>query len=180
MGLDGEPAILAGNENWGTAGAAPVSMRRHRFQDFSLPSQPRDRSRPLGEILREEGVDAGARIGLVGWKTYARPNMSDVPAYIVDEVRRRVGDGGAVENATDILNDAADGLRVINEVEQLAYLEWASCHTSEGVKRLIVRSAGWVDRAGGSRAARLERHAALLPPDAHCGRASDFRPAQSG
>ena len=131
------PPILVGNENWGTAGAAPLPMRRHRFQDFSLPSQPRDRSRPLAEILREEGVDAGARIGLVGWKTYARPSMSDVPAYLVDEVRLLVGEAARLRTPTDILNDAADGLRVINEVEQLAYLEWASCHTSEGVKRLL-------------------------------------------
>ena len=32
VGAEGEPAILVGNENWGTAGAAPLTMRRHRFQ----------------------------------------------------------------------------------------------------------------------------------------------------
>ena len=31
---------------FGMAGAAPLPMRRHLFQDLSLPSQPRDRSRP--------------------------------------------------------------------------------------------------------------------------------------
>ncbi|MGH2417326.1 MAG: aminopeptidase P family N-terminal domain-containing protein, partial [Candidatus Limnocylindria bacterium] len=67
VGMDDEPAILVGNECWGTAGAAPLRMRRHRFQDFSLPSQPRDRSQPLGEILAGEGVRAGGRIGVVGW-----------------------------------------------------------------------------------------------------------------
>ena len=46
VGPDGDPAILVGNECWGMAGAAPLPMRRHRFQDLSLPSQPRDRSRP--------------------------------------------------------------------------------------------------------------------------------------
>ena len=44
VGPDGDPAVLVGNECYGMAGAAPVSMRRHRFQDFSLPGQPRDRS----------------------------------------------------------------------------------------------------------------------------------------
>ena len=33
------------------------------------------------------------------------------------------GPTGVVENATDLLIDAADGLRVINEVEQLAAFE---------------------------------------------------------
>ncbi len=61
IGPDGDPAVLVGNECWGMAGAAPLPMRRHRFQDFSLPSQPRDRSRPLAEILGEEGIGAGSR-----------------------------------------------------------------------------------------------------------------------
>ena len=49
---DGEPAILVGNECWGLAGAAPLPMRRELFQDLSLPSQPRDRSRPLADHPR--------------------------------------------------------------------------------------------------------------------------------
>ncbi len=137
VGPDGEPAVLVGNECYGMAGAAPVSMRRHRFQDFSLPGQPRDRSRPLAEILADEGIAAGSRVGVVGWKTYADAGMSDLPAYLVDEMRAMVGAAGSVENATDLFIDAADGLRVINEVEQLAAFEWASCQTSQGVRRLL-------------------------------------------
>jgi Xaa-Pro aminopeptidase len=133
----GEPAILVGNECWGTAGAAPLPMRRHLFQDLSLPNQPRDRSRPLAEILSDEGIRLGTRVGVVGWKTYARPEMTDAPAWLVDELRAAVGGTGAVENATELLIDAADGLRVVNEVEQLAAMEWAACQTSDGVRRLI-------------------------------------------
>jgi hypothetical protein len=132
-----EPAILVGNECFGMAGAAPLAMRRHLFQDLSLPSQPRDRSRSLAEILAGEGIGSGIRVGIVGWKTYASPGMSDAPAYLVDELRRLTGADGAVENATDLLIDAADGLRVINEVEQLAVLEHAACQTSNGVRRLL-------------------------------------------
>ena len=62
VGAEGEPAILVGNENWGTAGAAPLTMRRHRFQDLSLPSQPRDRSQPLGEILLRHLVMLEAKL----------------------------------------------------------------------------------------------------------------------
>jgi len=132
-----EPAILVGNECYGLAGAAPLPMRRHRFQDLSLPSQPRDRSRPLAAILADERIGHGSRVGVVGWKPYARPEMLDAPAYLVDELRRVVGPSGAVENATDLLIDAADGLRVINEVEQLAAFEYAACQTSNGVRQLI-------------------------------------------
>lgn len=137
IGPEEEPAILVGNECWGLAGAAPLPMRRHRFQDFSLPGQPRDRSAPLSEILGDEGIHPGSRVGVVGWKTYAHPTMTDLPAYLIDELRSLVGAAGSVENATGLLIDAGDGLRVINEVEQIAAFEWASCQTSEGVRNLL-------------------------------------------
>jgi hypothetical protein len=137
VGHDDEPAILVGNECWGMADAAPLSMRRHLYQDFSLPSQPRDRSLQLGEILGQEGIGARSRVGVVGWKVFDDSGIIDLPAFIVDELRRLTGSEGAVENAADILIGAADGLRVINEVEQLAYYEWAACHTSSGVRRVL-------------------------------------------
>ena len=133
----GEPAILVGNECYGMAGAAPLSMRRHLFQDLSLPSQPRGRSRSLREILGDEGVAAGSRVGVIGWKPYAEPSMLDIPSFLADELRRMVGPGGVVENANDLLIDAGDGLRVINEVEQLAAMEAAACTTSTGVRNVI-------------------------------------------
>lgn len=137
LGNDGEPAILAGNECYGMAGVAPVAMRRHLFQDLSLPGQPRDRSLPLPEILASEGIAKGSRVGVIGWKTYADRSTIEVPAFIVDELRHLTGSSGLVENATDLLIDAADGLRVINEPEQLAILEYAACHTSDGVRNLL-------------------------------------------
>jgi len=137
VGHDGEPTILVGNECFGMAGAAPLSMRRVLVQDLSLPSQPRDRSQSLHEILAEAGISNGSRVGIVGWKTYAEPGWIDAPSYLVDEVRRSTGATGSVENATDLLIGAADGLRVINEIEQLAAFEHAACHTSDGIRRLL-------------------------------------------
>ena len=152
LGPEAEPAILVGNECWGMAGAAPLRMRRHMFQDLSLPSQPRDRSRALGEILADEGIRPGSRIGVIGWKTYGDAARSDLPSYLVDELRRLVGGSGAVENATDILIGAADGLRVINDVEQLAVLEHAASRTSSGVRAVLQ----------GIRAGMTEREAVRL------------------
>ena len=137
VGPDGDPAILVGNECFGMAGAAPLPMRRALFQDLSLPGQPRDRSRPLAGILGDEGIGPGSRVGVIGWKTYASRVAIEAPAFIVDELRRLTGPGGLVENATDLLIGAADGLRVLNEVEQLATMEWAACQTSNGVRRVL-------------------------------------------
>lgn len=131
------PAILVGNECWGMAAAAPLPMRRHLLQDLSLPNQPRDRSRPLREVLADEGVGPGCRVGVVGWKTYASRATLEVPAFLADEMRALVAPGGLVENAGDLLIDPGDGLRAVHEVEQLAYLEWAACQVSDGVRRLL-------------------------------------------
>ena len=137
LGPSGEPAILVGNENEGMAVAAPLKMRPVMFQHFSLPGQPRDRTSPLGETLAAEGIGKGSRVGVIGWKTYPSPESIDAPAYIVDEFRRLTGATGLVENATGLLIDAADGLRVINEVDQLAAFEYAACQTSEGVRHML-------------------------------------------
>jgi hypothetical protein len=136
-GDEADPAILVGNECWGMAGAAPLPMRRHLFQDLSLPSQPRDRSRSLGEILDAEGVTAGKRVGVIGWKGYDAPERIEVPAFLVDELRRATGPSGSVENAAALVIDPGDGLRVINDADQLAAFEYAACQTSQGVRNLL-------------------------------------------
>jgi hypothetical protein len=131
------PAILVGNECWGMAAVAPLPMRRQLHQDLSLPNQPRDRSAPLADVLGGEGIGHGTRVGVVGWKTYASRATMEAPAFLVDELRSLVGATGHLENAGDLFIDPGDGLRVINEVEQLASLEWAACQTSDGVRRLL-------------------------------------------
>jgi Xaa-Pro aminopeptidase len=146
-GTTGDPAILVGNECYGTAGVAPLPMRRHRYQELSLPGQPRDRSRALAEILRDEGVVPGTQIGVVGWKMHGDRTRMDAPSWLVDELRWLAGPGGVVQDATDLFIDAANGLRVSNEVEQLAAMEAASCVTSGGVRRLLTElSPGLTER----------------------------------
>ncbi|MEA2025808.1 MAG: M24 family metallopeptidase [Chloroflexota bacterium] len=134
---EGDPLLLAGNECVGMAKAAPLPMRVELWQDLSLNGMPRDRSRALAQIVADEGVVAGARVGVVGWKYYDDRTWLEVPSFLADTLRAAVGPGGSVENANGIFIDAANGLRTINEVEQLAAFEYASCHTSEGVKRLF-------------------------------------------
>lgn len=137
VGEEDEPLLLTGNECVGMAEAAPQSMRVELHQDLSLPSQPRDRSRSLDDVLSAEGLAAGSRVAMIGWKESADRSKIDVPAWIVDAVRAAAGVSGSVENAGDLLTGASDGLRVLNEVEQLAAFEAAACHTSSGVRNLL-------------------------------------------
>lgn len=133
----GDPLILVGNECMGIADAAPLPMRVELFQEFSLPSQPRDRSRPLATILAAEGIGRQASIAVLGWKESADPSMLEIPTFIVDVVRELVGDPALVVNANSILTSSDGGMRTVNEVEQLAQFEYAACHTSSGVRDLL-------------------------------------------
>lgn len=137
LGPTGRPTLLAGNECIGLARAASLPVDAVLFQDLSLPSQPRDRSRPLAEILGDAGVRRGTRVGVIGWKAPRHRSWIEAPAFLVDELRSITGPGGLVENATDLLVDAADGLRVINEPDQIAVFEHAACETSTGVRNLL-------------------------------------------
>ena len=80
---------------------------------------------------------AGARVGVVGWKTHADPTRMDAPSYLVDELRGWSAVAARSRTPRTCSSMPADGLRVINEVEQLAAMEAASCVTSGGVRRLL-------------------------------------------
>ena len=137
LGATGRPVLLAGNECIGLARVAPLPVEAVLFQELSLPGQPRDRSTPLAEILGDAGIGRGSSVGVVGWKAPRDRAWIEAPAFLVDALRLLVGPSGSVENATDLLIDAADGLRVINEPGQIAAFEHAAGETSTGVRNLL-------------------------------------------
>ena len=137
LGMSGRPLLLAGNECIGLARAAPLPVEPVLFQELSLPSQPRDRSKGLGEILSDAALRGGLRVGVVGWKTGPDRSWINAPAYLVDTLRAAVGERGEVSDATDLLIDAGDGLRVTSEPAQIAAFEHAACQTSDGIRNLL-------------------------------------------
>ncbi len=178
VGPDADPAILVGNECFGMAGAAPLPMRRHLYQDLSLPNQPRERSGSLAEILGDEGVVPGARVGVIGWKPYADPTWLDAPSYLVDQIRGLVGPGGSVVNVAGHAHrpgarpadhqrggpDRGLRIRVLPDVGRRP--------------AVAVRPSPGHDGAGGCGSAGLERRTAVLPSHADGRSTSHPGPAQ--
>jgi hypothetical protein len=113
------------------------------YQPFGLLGQPRDRLVPLETILAAGGVAPGVRIGVAGWKyretgsAEERAQWHDVPAYLIDLLRRMTGGERHVVNAGRLFSDPETGLRAINEVEQLAIFEHAACVTSTAMRDLL-------------------------------------------
>ena len=139
---DRPPTLLVGNEDMAYTAISPLELRLVLYQTFSLLSQPRSSSAPLATILHEAGVgtSGGKRVGFAGWKYFAPAETAapdqwlEVPAYLVDTLR---GMGCEVRNAGQIFMEPEYGLRATNDVDQLAYFEFAATHGSQGLRNLL-------------------------------------------
>src|SRR5262249_24889244 len=150
----GDPLILVGNECQAYLPISPLftakQLRHEVYQPFSLPDQPRESSRTIGEILKDEAIGRGAVVGCVGWKTYTTPVEIDLPAYLVDAIRAL---GAQALNAAGLFIDAARGVRTLATPREIALFEYTNGLASEGMKRVLFGlTLGETDRDALSRA----------------------------
>ena len=140
------PLIVVGNECEAYLGFSSLHaagrMRHERFQSFSLLGQPRERSRPLREILAEEDIGPYAVVGAVGYKYFGKEehpdavHALDIPSYIGDSLRDLAGRENVV-NATGLFMDPDGGLRAKCTPFEIAYFEYTNGQAAEAVKRMI-------------------------------------------
>lgn len=133
------PSLLLGNEGWSYAETAAGDFDRLLCQSFSLPGQPRDRQAPLPTLLAEAGLRPGQRIGAVGWKIFgpddpgATEDWLDLPDFTARHLRAL----GPTINATGLFINPTNGLRTINDVDQLAAFEFAATYASQAVRNVL-------------------------------------------
>ncbi|NJM31417.1 MAG: hypothetical protein HC855_16225 [Rhizobiales bacterium] len=133
------PHLLLGNECYPYSETASGIFTPVLWPPLSLMGQPRQGTRPLLELLVDAGLKRDMRIGLAGWKGYEDVegsmdgNWLEAPHYLVEELKKF----GQVTNAAMLFMSPKDGLRAINEADQLARFEFAACRTSNAVKRVI-------------------------------------------
>lgn len=137
------PTLLAGPENLGRAQNAAIEVEARLYPPFGLLGQDRSRTPALEEVLRNAGIAAAHRVGVLGWKYFGAHEASkpetwfETPSYVIDLLRKIAGTDGRVVNANSLMMDASTGLRAINEVEQIAQFEFGAVASSEALKRLI-------------------------------------------
>jgi Xaa-Pro aminopeptidase len=132
-----KPLLVTGNECMGYLPVSPLhpeEWRVERWQPFSLPDQPRDASRRLDEILADEGIGAGAKVAVIGWKWHADDSQFDLPCYLGDALRSAAG----LENVRDF-TAALARLREWASPEDIAYFEWTGMLASESMKGVLLR-----------------------------------------
>jgi len=135
---NGKRKMLLGNENIGYTGIVPIPMEYELYQEFSFMGQDRSRSRSLEELFATFGIGKGMTVGCCYYKYFsADKKFLDLPAYMVDVLRKLTGDATTVINASGIFMDNEKGLRHRNCLEELVCFEWASTRTSESMKKMI-------------------------------------------
>jgi hypothetical protein len=137
-----QPTLVVGNEGWGYVPISPLELNRVLYQDFSLLGQPRGSSPSLEDIFRGAGIEEDSLVGVIGWKYYGSSESPErarleIPAYIVDTLRALTGHTERVLNLTYEFMDPYDGLRAINEVDQLAVFEFAASHSSQALRNVL-------------------------------------------
>jgi hypothetical protein len=143
FGKTASPQLLIGNEGWGYAELCDGPYERVLCQTFSLPGQPRRDSSPFPDILAACGVSTGAKVAAIGWKPVTEEDNGfpdgavDLPEFIAAEIRRLIGLSGAMVNAAGLLMNPRDGLRAINDSDQLAMFEFSATFTSQGVRNVL-------------------------------------------
>lgn len=137
------PQLLVGNEGWGYAELCGGPYERVLCQTFSLPAQPRGESSPFPDILLSCGVAKGAKVAAMGWKPVTEEDngfaagASDIPEFITTEIRKLIGPSGSLVNAASVLMNPRDGLRAINDADQLTMFEFSATFTSQGVRNVL-------------------------------------------
>ncbi|MBW3592297.1 MAG: aminopeptidase P family N-terminal domain-containing protein [Actinobacteria bacterium] len=156
---EGEPVAIAGNESLSFLERAGLPLEGVLCQSFSLPGQDRAVRARLTEALAEAGLPRSARCGIAGWKPIPRREAPDAPLalavaqFVLVEIESYLD--APVVDATDLLM-GLDGLRALNEADQIAVFEHRAVRASSAVWRALGALAPGVTERDVARAMELD------------------------
>jgi hypothetical protein len=138
--------LILGDEDVGYVPVVPIDVDVVCCPTFSLMGIDRSGGPTLEAALREIGIGAGARIGVVGWKALRADEWNGrrpaifAPAFFVDTLRDLAGGAADVVDVTAALTNPSSGLRTFASADQIAVFEWRASRCSVWVDA-ITRAA---------------------------------------
>lgn len=146
-----EVYLIAGNEVIdGIANLSPLGekVERIRIQSLSLQGFFQELAyanrSSFVDALEKTGIGKKTRLGLIGWKYFEEREIEDhlhrhfVPSFVVDCLRQLTPDDHIL-NASDILLNPVDGLRILHDEHQLAAIEANSTRLTNVVNGALNR-----------------------------------------
>ncbi|ODP26574.1 hypothetical protein PTI45_04414 [Paenibacillus nuruki] len=127
----GHCTVVLGNENLKMANHSRVQVTLKHNPIFSLPNQPMDNEVLLEDIFREIGLHHHNKIGVVGWKMFTTRNSEsstyfDLPYFIVEAIKNVIKVDAELLNATHLFIGGDNGVRTINNANEIAHYEYGS------------------------------------------------------
>ena len=154
---DGKMACALGNECIGLAKQSIQEIEPVLCSLFSLPNQPMESFVSGRQTLEDCGIKAGMKIGVIDWKLISvvpDKSASFFPVYLFEALVELVGSRHLIENATGILIDPKDGIRIIQNEDEIAELEYGACIASQAVKDIMNTLTPGMSESGVSLVAR--------------------------
>ena len=141
---NGRAYQLLGNEMFSMGKNSRLNASCILVPYFSLPNQPMENTKPLHELFRDAGLEAGQRVGLAGWKMFTDSFMDnsrlfDLPYYIVNTIMEIAG--SHVVNACDLFISPEGGVRTTVNANEAAHFEYFACLASNGILRAMQQVA---------------------------------------
>lgn len=141
---EGVPTVLVGNEGMGYSFAIPYEVNRVYYRNFSLQGQPRREEEKLDEILKNMGVKADTRVGVIGYKYFypeyclTDPKYTfDIPHYVLEVIRSVAGYENVV-NFTEAVTGLNGGIRLaVHSAKEIAAAEAVGCRCSSAFMRML-------------------------------------------
>jgi hypothetical protein len=139
----GRRTLLLGKEDIGYTPIVPIDVDVILCPTLSLMGIDRSGGPTVEQALREAGVGAGDRIGVVGWKTLLPEESSGTfapifaPAFVVDTLREIAGSPELVVDVTAALTSPRSGLRSFCSADQIAVFEWGASRCSAYVMEVL-------------------------------------------
>ena len=137
LGKNGKMTLMLGNENLNKCKKARFECDAVHVSLFSLPNQPNRNDKSFQKLLEEAGIKAGEKVGIVGWKYFtskvdATDEMYDIPAYMVENIRKIVGEQGYLSNETALFI-GENGVRTTNTANEIAHYEYGAALASDAI-----------------------------------------------
>ena len=135
--------LITGPENQGYANISEINLIKKTYPTFGLLGQDRTKTSSLESILIECNLKKNVGCGIVGWKYFTKdefekPNsIFEIPHYIISSITNVTGKFSYLKNITSWFMHPSIGYRSKNEIDEIAFFEFSSCHTSESLKNVL-------------------------------------------
>ncbi|MDN6626132.1 MAG: aminopeptidase P family N-terminal domain-containing protein [Pisciglobus halotolerans] len=129
---EGKAKLFLGNENVKLAAYSRIHAECVHIPHFSLPNQPMKNTKSFQAILKEEMDWNEKKVGIIGWKRFTSPfddtsQLYDVPHFIVEAIKTLAEEqNSSIINAAEILIGEKNGVRTINNADEIHYFEFGA------------------------------------------------------